>query len=251
MPDLDRKAKVERSKRLVRHLEVASMKPNLSEEQRATLRELVRSARVATRLGQRALDFEEQQAATIARTGPSTDAANITHPQKPDAKCPAPFPSWLGPLWFFIIFCEGRDWTSLVIYGAVPWLVAWIAWRGLARTEYFLEMPSTTVDAFWRWAGRLIWVVTVILAGSIYYANHYLPEGPLIDTGDVVCQNDDMGPCREQYTEDVSGLNIPKWAKFLKGEESFLLLFGCVMTGCFASGRPKGGYGNQRDNHYQ
>jgi len=35
-------------------------------------------------------------------------------------------------------------------------------------------------------------------------------------TGEIVCQNDDRGPCGEKYKEDLRGLDNPNWAIFLK-----------------------------------
>jgi hypothetical protein len=45
----------------------------------------------------------------------------------------------------------------------------------------------------------------------------------MYDTGDVVCENDDRGPCAEQYKEDTRALPIPEWAKFLR--DNFDLIF--------------------------
>ena len=65
----------------------------------------------------------------------------------------------------------------------------------------------------------------------IFYVNHYLPHGPSYPTGDIVCQNDDRGPCREEYKEDLRGLNIPNWAKFLRGSEGWGLVIGLLIAG--------------------
>lgn len=157
---------------------------------------------------------------------------------------PAPFPRWIGPLWFFIVFLEnGWDWQSLILYGGVPWLFAWAIWTGLARTSYVRSIPSDTVDTVWRCAAGAIWLAAISLGGGIYYVNHYLPHGPMYATGEVVCQNDDRGPCGEEHKEDYRRLDIPDWAKLLKGSEAELLLMSLVVAGILASQRPSGGYG--------
>ena len=76
-----------------------------------------------------------------------------------------------------------------------------------------------------------VWGAVVLVFGLIFYVNHYLPHGPSYPTGDVVCQNDDRGPCREEYKEDMRRLNIPNWAKFLRGSSGGLLLMGLIFAG--------------------
>ena len=61
MPFLDRNSKAERSKSRTRHLQVASMKPNLSPDQRAVIQQLARSQQASTNLHQQAASFEQQQ----------------------------------------------------------------------------------------------------------------------------------------------------------------------------------------------
>lgn len=68
----------------------------------------------------------------------------------------------------------------------------------------------------------IIWVIFFIVLGMTYYVNHYMPHGPSFPTGDIVCQNDGRGPCGEEYKEEMSGLAIPEWAKFLR--EYFILV---------------------------
>jgi len=49
-------------------------------------------------------------------------------------------------------------------------------------------------------------------------------------TGEYVCQNDGRGPCQEEYVEDMRNLNIPDWAKFIRGN-SLLLIIGLGILG--------------------
>ncbi len=76
-----------------------------------------------------------------------------------------------------------------------------------------------------------IWTAALIITFLLYYSNHYFPRGPMIDTGDVLCQNDDRGPCSEKFIEDTSNLNVPTWVKFFKGSEGELLWFGLLFAG--------------------
>lgn len=59
-----------------------------------------------------------------------------------------------------------------------------------------------------------IWVAFISCGLQTFYANHYFPHGPMYDTGDVVCSNDDRGPCAEEYIEDIRNLKVPDWVKF-------------------------------------
>ncbi|KKU88618.1 MAG: hypothetical protein UY16_C0004G0013 [Candidatus Gottesmanbacteria bacterium GW2011_GWA2_47_9] len=71
----------------------------------------------------------------------------------------------------------------------------------------------------------------------IYYVNHYLPKGPMIATGDVVCQNDGRGSCGESSVEDVRNLKIPEWAKFFKKSDGMLLFFGLLFGAIVVSAK--------------
>lgn len=91
----------------------------------------------------------------------------------------------------------------------------------------------------WRALTITIWIAFFCTTGLIYYVNHYLPHGPSYSTGDVVCQNDDRGPCAEKYIEYVEDLPIPTWAKFMKRSEGMLLWFGLAFAGVIMSGWKK------------
>jgi hypothetical protein len=96
-----------------------------------------------------------------------------------------------------------------------------------------------TVDKQWRWLGIAAWALWAILAGLMYFVNHYMPHGPMYDTGDVVCKNDDQGPCSEVYAEDMRGLHIPEWAKFIRGSKFFIAWIGLGTVGLIISAIPK------------
>lgn len=85
----------------------------------------------------------------------------------------------------------------------------------------------------------IIWVAFFIVSGLTIYVNYYLPHGPSYPTGEIVCQNDDSGPCREEYKEDLSKVNIPNWAKFLRKSEGQLLWLGLLFIGIIISSMDK------------
>ena len=80
-------------------------------------------------------------------------------------------------------------------------------------------------------ATTVVWIGFLSVSGAIYYVNHYLPKGREFPTGEVVCMNDDRGPCAPEYIEDVTELSIPDWAKFFKKSEGQLLWMGLLFTG--------------------
>jgi len=81
-----------------------------------------------------------------------------------------------------------------------------------------------------------IWTSLIVLVGLTVYVNYGMPHGPSYPTGDIVCQNDDRGPCGEEYKEDLRNVDIPNWAKFLRRSEGELLLFGLLFAGIVISG---------------
>src|SRR3990167_9885283 len=81
----------------------------------------------------------------------------------------------------------------------------------------------------------IIWTAFLLATFLLYYSNHYFPKGPMINTGDVVCQNDGRGPCSEKFIEDTSNLNVPEWVKFFKQSEGMLLWMGLLFAGIVIS----------------
>ncbi|MEI8061438.1 MAG: hypothetical protein WCG99_04070 [Candidatus Berkelbacteria bacterium] len=85
----------------------------------------------------------------------------------------------------------------------------------------------------------IIWIACTVLVVLAYYANHYLPKGEMIYTGETVCMNDDRGPCSPEAVEDLNSQNIPNWAKFFKNDTWILPLIGLIILGIFASTKIK------------
>lgn len=75
-----------------------------------------------------------------------------------------------------------------------------------------------------------VWVLAFMFCGLVFYVNYNFPHGPAYSTGEFICENDDRGPCHEEYREDMSDLNMPDWAKFLR-EYWILFLIGLIITG--------------------
>lgn len=73
--------------------------------------------------------------------------------------------------------------------------------------------------------GIIVWCIFAILIGLSIYVK-FLPHGPMINTGyDCVEYNDGRSTkCGDQYKEDTRRLNIPEWAKFIRGDSGFFLL---------------------------
>jgi len=81
---------------------------------------------------------------------------------------------------------------------------------------------------FWLILTITIWVAFIIVTGLIYYTNRYMPHGETKSTGDYVCLNDDRGPCKEEYKENLRNVDIPNWAKFFKQSGGELLWMGLL-----------------------
>ncbi|MCX6806693.1 MAG: hypothetical protein NT135_01040 [Candidatus Berkelbacteria bacterium] len=92
---------------------------------------------------------------------------------------------------------------------------------------------------YWLILAVIIWATFILVSGLAYYVNHYLPHGSSYPTGEVVCRNDDRGPCGEEYKEDLRGLNIPNWAKFFRNDNWILLWIGLGIAGIAISGKSK------------
>lgn len=96
-------------------------------------------------------------------------------------------------------------------------------------------MPSLIKTKYLRYIAVILLALSIGMLCVVFYVNHYLPHGPKYPTGDYECQYGDRGgSCGEVYAEDMRNLNIPAWAKFIRGGEGMLLLIGLIVAGCFA-----------------
>ncbi len=76
-----------------------------------------------------------------------------------------------------------------------------------------------------RYSSYLFTIIGTTLLILTYYVNHYMPHGSMHLTGDIVCMNDGRGPCGEERVEDLSKIDIPDWAKFLRSNLIWTMLF--------------------------
>jgi len=74
---------------------------------------------------------------------------------------------------------------------------------------------------FWFSWTVTVWAAFLVFLGLFYYVNWYMPHGPSYPTGDYDCMFDGEGPCGEIYKEDLSVVDIPNWAKFLRANGIF------------------------------
>lgn len=124
-------------------------------------------------------------------------------------------------LWSFHV----NDNFGIILYGYG------LAMYIMATTSYSEQIRKTL--------SIIIWSLFVISLATGYYANHNYPHGEYVDTGDVVCINDDRGPCHESYIEDVSNLDIPKWVKFFHTSAGELTWFALLFAGIIISNKLK------------
>ncbi len=89
--------------------------------------------------------------------------------------------------------------------------------------------------------GIIVWCMLVICIGLFFYVKT-LPHGPMINMGEECNEYNDgrsMG-CADRYVEDTRNLNIPGWAKFIRGDSNFIfLLIGLIILAMYL--QTKGG----------
>lgn len=116
--------------------------------------------------------------------------------------------------------------SALLLFGFFSKEVSFISFIVLA-------MYVVVIKLFWsgalggnvkRYVLKSIWIVAASVLVATYYVNHYMPHGESYSTGEIICQNDGRGPCTDAYKEDVTSLNIPEWAKFLRSNGTALLI---------------------------
>ena len=129
-----------------------------------------------------------------------------------------------------------QNWVKIIIIIYVVWLswkesnLFWIVLLTLGIGIYLIltkSIPRKIINIM----SIIIWISVFMIIGLMFYINYSLPHGPSYPTGEIVCQNDDRGPCTEQYKEDMRGLDIPSWAKFIRSSEGWLLWMGLVFVG--------------------
>ena len=82
----------------------------------------------------------------------------------------------------------------------------------------FMHCPQ----GLFRPLSRIVWTVFVAVLVYGIYNTWYLPHGPSFPTGREICP--EVGPCSDEMHEDLSGLNIPAWAKVFREHETEIIL---------------------------
>ena len=95
-----------------------------------------------------------------------------------------------------------------------------------------------------KYLSAVIWTSLAIMLVLMFYVNHYLPHGPSYPTGDYEGVFDGRGPAVEIYHEDMSKLDIPAWAKFVRSSAGWCLIFFLAIAGSIASSK---NYNNDQD----
>ncbi len=111
----------------------------------------------------------------------------------------------------------------------------WIVLLVVIAIIYFIAKKQMTKKII-RIMSIIIWSFCFVIAGLIFYVNYYLPHGPSYPTGDYTCDDYDSR-CGETYIEDMSKLNIPSWAKFLRGSSGMLLWLSLCLMGVVISSK--------------
>lgn len=73
--------------------------------------------------------------------------------------------------------------------------------------------------------GIIVWWILAILIGLFIYVK-FLPHGPMINMGEECNEYNDgrSVACGDRYVEDTRRLDIPDWAKFIRGDSRFVFL---------------------------
>lgn len=76
------------------------------------------------------------------------------------------------------------------------------------------------------------WILGILILIAYCYVQWSLPHGPMINVGyDCVEYNDGRSSyCGDQFVEDVRGLDIPEWAKYLRTDSSTLVVIFIVLA---------------------
>lgn len=92
---------------------------------------------------------------------------------------------------------------------------------------------------YWRITSIIIWSTICIILGLAFYVGHFLPSGPMYPVGwtcDTSLRSTE-GECGPIYKEDLSKVDIPGWAKFIRknNDNIPLILVGLLFAGMVAS----------------
>lgn len=105
-------------------------------------------------------------------------------------------------------------------------LITLVPTEGKTQDEIFKEtkskleakgvVPKRDWKKLWLIIAIVSWVCLILVGAVGLYVNYFMSHGLQYATGEYVCQNDDRGPCAEEFREDMSNLDIPWWAKVIR-----------------------------------
>lgn len=107
-------------------------------------------------------------------------------------------------------FFEGKSWD---FFGAV---------YALGISFFGLGMIDFRISKFFLGAFAAIGLALIALT---FYVNHYMPRGEIRHSGEIVCENEGHGKCVDEIIEDISSLDIPHWAKFLRSNSGWTFIY--------------------------
>jgi len=139
---------------------------------------------------------------------------------------------------FWALKCRKIQWVIFAILGMLSFNPispilgneSWDAFGGFFSIGFgvlALHLLNTETSKF---SSFLFGSVGAVLICLTVYVNYNMPRGPKYYTGEIVCMNDGRGPCGEEMREDLSELDIPLWAKFLRQNLMWTLLFFAFST---------------------
>lgn len=102
--------------------------------------------------------------------------------------------------------------------GISPWSIQISLYLTAGISIYIWRNFTNWTSLTRKQVGIVFLIIIIVLGGLIIYVNRYMPKGEMIPTG----HDDDRG--REIYVEDYRELNIPDWAKVIKGNFSSIML---------------------------
>ena len=85
-----------------------------------------------------------------------------------------------------------------------------------------INMKSIITQKAWLLISIFLWISFFSFLGFVYYVNHYMPHGEIIDLTEYGCEQFKSGTLasgieqEDCYQENMDGLQIPNWAKYIR-----------------------------------
>jgi len=130
--------------------------------------------------------------------------------------------------WTCIFVVSGLVYNPFIRVGLVKG--HWELINLILATCFFIAFFNGSMGKrLWITSKITIWCLFLFVMGFTVYVNYFLPHGEQYETGEVVCANDERGPCGPEIKEDLRNLNIPRWAKVLRKDGvAFLMMLSFI-----------------------